>query len=128
MSDYQRKQSQKKRQRHQRAHQRVRQRVKGSPERPRLAVYKSLRYVYAQLIDDVAGRTIVQANSLESEIREAPVGSVAGRAAARKVGEVLAARAMAKGVNVVVFDRGGFIYHGCVREVAEGARDKGLVF
>jgi large subunit ribosomal protein L18 len=111
-----------------RAHQRLRQRVAGSAAQPRLSVFKSLRYVYAQVIDDAAGRTVAQANSLETVIR-AELGAGSGsKAAARKVGEVVAERALAQGVKRVVFDRGGYIYHGKVKEVADGARAKGLEF
>ena len=111
-----------------RSHQRLRQRVAGGPERPRLSVFKSLRYVYAQVIDDRQGQTLAQANSLESDIRGALKSGTGSKEAARRVGEVVAERAMAKGVKRVVFDRGGYIYHGKVKEVAEAARAKGLEF
>jgi large subunit ribosomal protein L18 len=111
-----------------RAHQRLRQRVAGNAARPRLAVFKSLRYVYAQLIDDATGRTLAQANSREAEVSSHLKGATAGKQAARLVGEVMAERAKAQGVTRVVFDRGGYIYHGKIKEVAEGARAKGLEF
>jgi large subunit ribosomal protein L18 len=114
--------------RRERAHLRLRQRVEGSPERPRLAVFKSLRYVYAQVIDDRSGRTLAQANSREAEVGARLAGGAAGRQAARAVGELVAERARAQGVQRVVFDRGGYIYHGKIKEVAEGARAKGLQF
>jgi large subunit ribosomal protein L18 len=114
--------------RRQRAHLRLRQRVAGNQERPRLAVFKSLRFVYAQVIDDRSGRTLAQANSREAEISSRLGKSGAGKPAARLVGEVLAERAKAQGIERVVFDRGGYIYHGKVKEVAEGARAKGLRF
>jgi large subunit ribosomal protein L18 len=111
-----------------RAHARLRQRVVGTPERPRLAVYKSLRFVYAQVIDDATGNTLAQANSQESALRGQLAAGGASRAAARLVGEVVAERAKSRGIARVVFDRGGYIYHGKVKEVAEGARAKGLEF
>ncbi len=115
-----------KRLRRRRAHTRVRKNVEGTAERPRLAVFKSRRYTYAQVIDDFAGRTLAQASSLEADIRSQAEGSAKSRQAARLVGERVAERAQARGIDKVVFDRGGFIYHGRVREVAEGARAKGL--
>jgi len=114
--------------RRERAHLRLRQRVAGDQTRPRLAVFKSLRFVYAQVIDDRSGRTLAQANSREAEIGARLKSSGAGKPAARLVGEVLAERAKAQGIERVVFDRGGYIYHGKVKEVAEGARAKGLQF
>src|SRR5512135_329813 len=115
--------------RRERAHQRLRQRVVGTPVRPRLSVYKSVKFVYAQVIDDASGRTLAQANSQEAALR-GKLGAVspATKAAARLVGEAVAERAMAAGVTKVVFDRGGYIYHGKVKEIAEGARAKGLQF
>jgi large subunit ribosomal protein L18 len=117
-----------KRMRRQRAHRRLRQRIHGTPERPRLSVYKSLRYVYAQVIDDLNGRTLAQANSGEKDLGVDFEGSAGSVDAARAVGEVIAERAKAQGVESVVFDRGGAIYHGKVKAVAEGAREKGLHF
>jgi len=110
-----------------RAHRRVRHRVVGSAERPRLAVFKSLRFIYAQVIDDSTGRTLAQANSAEPALR-AEANSPASREAAKAVGAILAERAQKAGVERVVFDRGGYIFHGKVRAVAEGARSKGLEF
>ena len=117
-----------KRERRQRAHKRIRNRVAGTPERPRLAVFKSSRYIYAQLVDDTAGNTLAQASSLEASVRELAEGSAKSRAAARAVGATVAERAKEKGVKQVVFDRGGYVYHGRVKELAEGAREKGLEF
>ncbi len=129
MSEHLAKKTRQKWQRRRRAHLRVRGKVRGSQERPRLAVFKSLRYVYAQLIDDDLGATLAQASSLEPGLRAQLGGSsTASKKAARLVGEALAERAKEKGCQRVVFDRGGYIYHGKVRELADGARDKGLEF
>ncbi len=116
-----------KRDRRLRAHRRLRQAVNGTPERPRLAVFKSLKYTYAQLINDLEGKTVAQASSAEKDIQAAAKD---GKRldAARLVGEAIAERAKKAGVEKVVFDRGGYIYHGRVRQVAEGARKKGLQF
>jgi large subunit ribosomal protein L18 len=119
--------AQKRRERRFNAHRRVRRRVIGNEEKPRLAIFKSLRYIYAQLIDDVQGTTLAQANSGEASIRKA--GKAAKNLdAARLVGEAVAERALEKGIKKVVFDRGGYIFHGRVKKVAEGARSKGLEF
>jgi large subunit ribosomal protein L18 len=104
---------------------RVRMSVKGTAAQPRLAVFKSLRYVYAQLIDDQQGSTLAQASSREPGIAGKAEGSPSAKSAARLVGEVIADRAKEQGVENVVFDRGGYLYHGKVRELAEGARSKG---
>lgn len=117
-----------KQERRSRAHQRLRQRVAGTPERPRLSVFKSARYIYAQVVDDRAGRTLAQANSLEPELRQRVGGGAKSKAAARTVGEAIAERARAKGVQKVVFDRGGYVYHGRIKELADAARAKGLEF
>jgi large subunit ribosomal protein L18 len=114
--------------RRRRAHARIRNRVSGTPERPRLAVFKSSRYLYAQVIDDLSGNTLVQANSREQAVREATGAGAMSKAAARAVGETLAERALAQGIERVVFDRGGYLYHGRVQQLAEGARSKGLQF
>ena len=105
-------------------HVRVRGKISGTPERPRLNVFRSNANIYAQLIDDVNGVTLVSANTLEKEFE----GATGNCEAAKKVGAVLAERAKAKGINVVVFDRGGYIYHGRVAALAEGAREAGLKF
>ena len=105
-----------------RRHRRVRKKVLGTPERPRLAVYRSNRHIYAQLIDDFAGRTLAAASTLKDANGGDP------KAQAKAVGTTLAQRAKEAGVNQVAFDRGGFKYHGRVRAVAEGAREGGLSF
>lgn len=108
-------------------HIRVRKKVSGLPQRPRLCVFRSLNHIYAQLIDDVAGHTLVSASSLEPEIAEATKGKKKSEVAA-VVGEMVARRAMEKGYKEVVFDRGGYLYHGRVKALAEAARKAGLVF
>lgn len=128
MSDYLKKKHKKKRHHRRRAHQRVRNRVFGTPERPRLAVYKSAKYVYAQIIDDTDGNTLAQASSLDPEVRKGLEKGTATIAAAEAVGKTLAERAKAKGIESVVFDRGGFVYHGKVKAIAESAREGGLQF
>jgi len=128
MSEHVTKRMKAKRERRQRAHLRVRKRVRGDAERPRLSVYKSLRYIYAQVIDDDRGVTLAQASSADPALREQFSGSTAGKAAAKLVGELVAARAKEHGVEKVVFDRGGYIYHGRVQALAEAAREKGLQF
>lgn len=95
--------------------------------RPRLSVFRSNRYIYAQLIDDMAGHTLVAASSLEPAVK-AELGSTGDKAAAKRVGEILAERAKVKGVTSVVFDRGGYKYHGQLAALAEGAREGGLQF
>ena len=105
-------------------HVRVRGKISGTPECPRLNVFRSNANIYAQLIDDVNGVTLVSANTLEKEFEGAP-GNVE---AAKKIGTVLAERAKAKGIEEVVFDRGGYIFHGRVAALAEGAREAGLKF
>ena len=128
MSDSHSKKVRIKRMRRNRAHLRLRNRIQGTPARPRLAVYKSLRYIYAQVIDDLNGRTVAQASSAEPEIQKALEGSAGNVDAARQVGEAVAERAKTAGIEKVVFDRGGTIYHGKVKAVADGARAKGLIF
>ena len=105
-------------------HVRVRGKVSGTPECPRLNVFRSNANIYAQIIDDVNGVTLVSANTLEKEFE----GATGNCEAAKKVGAVLAERAKAKGINQVVFDRGGYIFHGRVAALAEGAREAGLEF
>ena len=105
-------------------HVRVRGKISGTPECPRLNVFRSNANIYAQIIDDVNGVTLVAANTLEKDF-EGATGNVE---AAKKVGAVLAERAKAKGIEQVVFDRGGYIYHGRVAALAEGAREAGLKF
>jgi large subunit ribosomal protein L18 len=107
----------------QRRHRRVRKKVRGTPQRPRLSVFRSSRHIYAQLIDDVTGRTIAAASTMEPEAR---AGSTGNRDSAKAVGQRVADRAKATGVTAVVFDRGGYRYHGRVAAVADGAREAGL--
>jgi large subunit ribosomal protein L18 len=128
MADHVTKAMKKKRERRERAHRRVRNRVRGTAERPRLSVYKSLRFIYAQVIDDSRGQTLAQANSADPQVRGQLSRSAASREAAKLVGELIAARAKEHGVEKVVFDRGGYIYHGNVKALADGAREKGLQF
>ena len=105
-------------------HARVRSKISGTPERPRLSVYRSTKHIYAQLIDDVTGVTLASASSMDKDFE----GATGNKEAARKVGKLVAERAKAKGIDTVVFDRGGYIYHGRVAELAEGAREGGLEF
>jgi len=110
-----------------RRHLRVRKKVNGSAERPRLNVYRSLRHIYAQLIDDNNRITLVSASTLDMDLRSRLTAS-GNKEAARQVGELLAKRAQEKGITEVVFDRGGYLYHGRVQALAEGARSQGLKF
>jgi large subunit ribosomal protein L18 len=107
-------------------HRRVRKKIVGSAERPRLAVYRSNKHFYAQVIDDSSGNTIVSASTVDPDIRSDVKGS--SSASAARVGQLVAERAIAKGVKAVVFDRGGFRFHGTVKALADGAREKGLEF
>jgi len=110
-----------------RLHARIRKKISGSPARPRLAVYRSQGHIYAQIINDEVGRTLCAASSLDKELRkEARNG--ANVAAAKAVGQLIASRAKEKGITAVVFDRGGFQYHGRVRALADAAREGGLKF
>ena len=108
-----------------RRHRRVRKKVVGTAERPRLAVFRSNRHIYAQVIDDVRGHTVVAASTMEQDLRAGSTGNVD---AAKAVGRLLAERARQSGVDKVVFDRGGFRYHGLVAAVADAAREAGLEF
>jgi len=108
-----------------RRHRRVRKRVFGTAERPRLCVYKSLRHIYAQLIDDAAGRTIAAASTIGPSFNGSSRCNIAS---AKRVGELIAARARERGIGQVVFDRGGYPYHGRVKALAEAAREGGLKF
>jgi large subunit ribosomal protein L18 len=107
-------------------HRRVRGRVSGTSARPRLAVFRSLTHIYAQVIDDTAGATLVAASTVEPDLRASLSGTKTERAKA--IGRTIGERAKAKGIEMVVFDRGGFLYHGRVAAVAEGAREAGLKF
>ena len=105
-------------------HKRVRGKISGTPERPRLNVFRSNANIYAQIIDDVNGVTLASASTLDKSFE----GATGNKEAARKVGKLVAERAKEKGIDCVVFDRGGYIYHGRVQELAEGAREGGLDF
>jgi len=111
----------------QRRHARVRVRVKGTDSRPRLCVFRSLKYIYAQVIDDFAGRTLTSASVLEPEIRDKVTGKTKTEGA-ELVGSLVAQRALESGISRVVFDRGGYKYHGRVKALAEAARSAGLEF
>ena len=105
-------------------HRRVRAKISGTPECPRLNVFRSEKNIYAQIIDDVAGNTLCAASSVEKDFE----GSGSNKEGARKVGMLIAQRALEKGIDTVVFDRGGYVYHGRVQELADGAREGGLKF
>lgn len=108
-------------------HQRIRKRLQGTGAKPRLSVYKSLNHIYAQLIDDTAGKTLLSASTLEKEIRTA-LKHGGNLEAAKKVGAILARKALGKKITTVVFDRAGYRYHGCVKALADAAREQGLKF
>lgn len=108
-------------------HLRVRSKLSGTPERPRLNVYRSTNNIYVQVIDDSKGYTIVSASTLDKELKP-QLESTGNKEAAKAVGELIAKRALAKGVSEVVFDRGGYLYHGRIKELAEAAREAGLKF
>lgn len=110
-----------------RRHLRVRRRIQGTSERPRLCVFRSLKHIYAQVIDDVSGRTLVAASSLDPELR-GKVSHGGNVAAAKLVGELVGRRALERGIKKIAFDRGGYRYHGRVAALAEGARAAGLEF
>jgi len=111
-----------------RRHVRVRAKVSGTPQRPRLNVFRSSAHIYAQVIDDTRGATLLSASDLEQEVRDRAGESATKTARASAVGQVIGERAKAAGIDAVVFDRGGFLYHGRIKAVAEGARGAGLVF
>ena len=111
-----------------RRHVRVRAKVSGTPQRPRLNVFRSSAHIYAQVIDDTRGHTVVAASDLEAAVKDRAGDGATKSARAKVVGQVLAERAKEAGVDAVVFDRGGFLYHGRVRAVADGAREGGLIF
>jgi len=104
-------------------HQRIRRKVKGDTERPRLAIYRSLNHIYAQVIDDRKGETLVSASTTEKDLRGNSGGNLE---AARRVGQTIAERAIAKGIEQVVFDRGGYLYHGRIKALTDAARAAGL--
>lgn len=104
-------------------HQRIRRKVSGRTDRPRLAIYRSLNHIYAQVIDDRQGQTLVSASTIEKDLR----GNTGGNLdAARRIGQAIAERALAKGIEQVVFDRGGYLYHGRIKALTEAARAAGL--
>ena len=106
---------------------RIRKKITGTQDRPRLRVFKSARHIYAQVIDDSAGNTLLAASTLDQAVKDD--ADLKGKTAkAKKVGEIIAAKAKDKGVKEVIFDRGGYIYHGRVKALSEGAREGGLVF
>lgn len=104
-------------------HRRIRRKVRGSSERPRLAVYRSLNHIYAQVVDDQRGQTIVSASTTEKELRGSTGGNIE---AARRIGKAIAERAIEKGISSVVFDRGGYLYHGRIKALTDAAREAGL--
>ena len=108
-----------------RRHRRVRHKLAGTPERPRLNVFRSERHMYAQVIDDNSGHTLVAASTLDPQLKD-ELQRGGNRDAAKKVGRLVAQRALDRGITAVVFDRGGFLYHGRIKALAEGAREKGL--
>ena len=105
-------------------HKRVRAKISGTPECPRLNVFRSARHIYAEIIDDLSGTTLAAASTMDKDFE----GNGGNKEAAHKVGEAVAKKAMEKGITKVVFDRSGYIYHGRVKELAEGAREGGLKF
>ena len=109
-------------------HQRLRQKVRGTAQRPRLCVNRTLRHIHAQLIDDEAGATIAAASTVQNDVAAQVDGSKGSRAAAKIVGQIIAQRAKEKGIDAVVFDRNGYQYHGAVKDLAEAAREGGLQF
>lgn len=110
-----------------RKHHRVRKSLSGTPERPRLCVFRSSKHIYSQIIDDVNAKTLVSASTVDPELRK-ELTTCGNREAAKKVGELVAKRAVAQGIEEVVFDRGGYLYHGRVASLADGAREGGLKF
>ncbi|MDQ3411303.1 MAG: 50S ribosomal protein L18 [Chloroflexota bacterium] len=111
-----------------RRHVRVRAKISGTARRPRLNVFRSSAHIYAQVIDDTRGHTLVAACDLEQEIKERAGDGATKSARAKAVGQIVGERAKAAGIELVVFDRGGFLYHGRIQAVADGARESGLVF
>ena len=110
-----------------RVHKRIREKISGSASRPRLCVYRSLKYIYAQIIDDAQGTTLVSASTFEKEVRSG-LKATGNIEASKLLGKTIAERAKSKGIETVVFDRGGYLYHGRVKAVAEAARESGLKF
>ena len=110
-----------------RKHLRVRKKISGTPEQPRLCVFRSAKNIYAQIVDDVSGNTLVAASTLDQALK-GKLKYSGNKEAAKEVGKLLAEKALEKGIKNVVFDRGGYIYHGRIKELAEGAREIGLEF
>ena len=108
-------------------HRRLRNNISGTADRPRLAVFRSNNHMYAQIIDDTVGNTLVSASTLDKDVKS-ELDKTNNVAAAEKLGEVIAKKALDKGINTVVFDRGGFIYQGKIKALADAAREAGLVF
>jgi large subunit ribosomal protein L18 len=109
-------------------HERIRKKLQGTAERPRLNVYRSLNHIYVQVIDDLSGKTLVSASTAEGKKSEGKKSSGGNVASAKVIGKTIAERAKAKGVTKVVFDRGGYLYHGRVKALADAAREAGLQF
>ena len=108
-------------------HRRIRQKISGNVNRPRLCIYRSLKYIYAQIVDDSQGKTLVAASTAEKNVR-GDLKQGGNIEASKRVGKTIAERAKAKGIEAVVFDRGGYLYHGRIKAVAEAARESGLKF
>lgn len=106
-------------------HARIRKKVQGTPERPRLCVFRSVKHIYVQVVDDTQGVTLCAASTAEKEHKDKTGGNIE---AAKRIGKAIAERALAKGISAVVFDRGGYLYHGRVKSLAESARETGLKF
>lgn len=109
-------------------HKRLRKRISGTPERPRLSVYRSEKHIYAQIIDDTKGVTLAAASTVEKELRDKLNDKTWNVQAAKEVGKIIAERATAKGIKEIVFDRGGYKYHGRIKALADSARESGLKF
>lgn len=109
-------------------HLRVRKKIEGTSVRPRLNIFRSSKHMYAQIIDDVQGITIAAASTVDKDLGDGPISNGGNVESARKVGELIAKRAKEKGINQVVFDRGGYLYHGRVQALADAAREAGLDF
>jgi len=110
-----------------RIHRRIREKIYGTAKRPRLCVYRSSKYLYAQIVDDTQGKTLAAASTVEKDVR-GDLKQAGNIQASKLVGKAIAERAKAKGIESVVFDRGGYLYHGCVKAIAEAARESGLKF
>ena len=110
-----------------RIHKRIRQKISGDMARPRLCIYRSSKYIYAQIVDDTQGKTLVAASTAEKNVR-GDLKQAGNIQASKAVGKAIAERAKAKGIETVVFDRGGYVYHGRIKAVAEAARESGLKF